>query len=225
MIRLQQSKDFYYFSAGMSTPAILEAICGDWGIPLDYRWSRQITHGKKVFNCEAVSDMIIKLLEEVRQQTGTSYTAIYKDGKLVIADYGTNEDVYLINYPCTISTSDKLSMNNLVTRVKILGKADDDGRSSVEAVIDGNLDFGVLQEVIRRDEDKDIGKAKAEAEQTLKERGKPEESIVVTSVDLPFLRKGDMAEIQAGNLSGMFYVLGVSHNATMKQMSMTLKRK
>lgn len=224
MIRLQQSKDFYYFSAGMSTPAILNAICGEWGVTVDYQWSQQITHEKKVFNCETVSDMIIKLLEEVRQQTGTQYAVIYKDGKLVIEDYGTNTDVYLFDYPATISTSDKLSMNNLVTRVKILGKADDNGRSSVEAVIDGNLDFGVLQEVIRRDDDKDIGKAKTEAEQTLKERGKPEESIMVTSADLPFLRKGDAVEMQAGNLSGIFCVLGVSHNATTKQMTMTLMR-
>ena len=52
-----------------------------------------------------------------RSQTGTKYVAIYKDGKLVIADYGTNTDVYLFDYPATISTSDKLSMNNLVTRV------------------------------------------------------------------------------------------------------------
>lgn len=225
MIRLQQSKDFYYFSAGMSTPAILGTICGDWGVPLNYKWSKKITHEKKVFNCETVSNMIIKLLEEVRQQTGTRYVVLYKDGKLVISDYGINQDVYLFDYPCTISTSDKLSMNNLVTRVKILGKSEDDGRSSVEAVIDGNLDFGVLQEVIRRDEDKDIGKAKTEAQQTLKERGQPEESIVVNSVDLPFLRKGDKVEMQAGNLSGMFYVLGVSHNASAKQMSMTLRRK
>ena len=31
-------------------------------------------------------------------------------------------------------------------------------------------------------------------------------------------------EVQAGNLSGMFCVLGVSHNATTKQMTMTLMR-
>ena len=47
MIRLQQSKDFYYFSAGMSTPAILNAICGEWGVTVDYQWSQQITHEKK----------------------------------------------------------------------------------------------------------------------------------------------------------------------------------
>lgn len=225
MIRLQQSKDFYYFSSGMSTPAILGAICGDWGIALDYQWSKQIIHAKKVFNCKTVSNMIIQLLEEVRQQTGSRYAASYRDGKLLIADYGSNSEVYLFDYLTTISTSDKLNMNNLVTKVKIIGKADNEGRSSVEAVLEGNLDFGVLQEIIIRDAAKDVGAAKAEAEQILKERGCPDEAIMVTAADLPFLRKGDAVEIQAGNLTGRFYVLGVSHNASRKQMTMTLRRK
>ncbi len=225
MIRLQQSKDFKYFSAGMSTTAILNNICGDWGVPLSYKWSKQITHEKKVFNCDAVSDMIIKLLDEVKQQTSSQYVALYKDGGLVISDYGTNSDVYQFNTDNSISTSDKLTINNLVTRVKIIGKADNEGRSSVDAVIDGNLEYGVLQEVVRRDSNKKIGEANAEAQAILKERGKPEESIMLNSADLPFLRRGDAVGVAAGNLVGTFYVIGVSHNATSKQMTMTLRRK
>ena len=183
-----------------------------------------MTHEKKVFNCEAVSDMIVKLLEEVRQQTGVKYAALYRDGKLEVTDYGTNQDIYLFEGNNSISTSDKLTLDNLVTRVKIIGKAEDDERSSVDAVIDGNLEYGVLQEVILRDSDKDIGKAKAEAQATLDERGQPEESIMVTAPDVPFIRRGDAVEVSAGNLTGLFLVKGISHNATSKQMTMTLMR-
>lgn len=224
MIRLQQCKDIKYFSPGMTTPAMLGSICGDWGVPLAYKWSKQITHEKKVFNGEAVSDIITKLLEEVRQQTGGRYVALYKDGALTISDYGTNPDVYVFDTLNTISTTDKLSMSNLVTRVKIIGKEDNQGRVSVDAVVDGDMRFGILQEVIKRDNDKSIGTAMAEANATLKERGKPEESIMVNSPDLPFLRKGDAVEVAAGNLIGRFHVLGVSHNATQRQMTMTLRR-
>lgn len=224
MIRLQQCKDIKYFSPGMTTPAMLGSICGDWGVPLAYKWSQQITHEKKVFNGEPVSDIITKLLEEVRQQTGGRYVALYKDGALTISDYGTNSDVYVFDTLNTISTSDKLSMSNLVTRVKIIGKEDNQGRVSVDAVVDGDMRFGILQEVIKRDNDKSIGTAMAEAQATLKERGKPEESIMVNSPDLPFLRKGDAVEVAAGNLIGRFHVLGVSHDATQRQMTMTLRR-
>ena len=224
MIRLQQSKDFKYFSKGMNTPAILQNICGDWGIPLDYKWGQQITHEKKVFSGEAISDMITGLLDEVRQQTNSRYITLYRDGKLEVNAYGTNKDMYVFGGKDTISTTDKLSMNSLVTRVKVIGKADDEGRASVEAVVDGNMDFGVLQEIVQRDSDKDLGKAKTEAQTILNERGKPEESIMVTAPDLPFLRKGDAVEMKAGNLKGIFYTLGVSHNATQKQMTLTLLR-
>ncbi len=224
MIRLQQSKDMKYFSAGLSTPAILGTVCGDWGIPLDYQWAKQITHEKKVFNGEAVSDIILKLLEEVRQQTGSRYVTIFKDKKLKVCGLGTNKDIYKFTGDNSISMTTKLSINTLVTRVKIIGKADNSGRSSVESVMDGKLEYGVLQEIVKRDGDKDVGKAKAEAEALLKERGQPEESIMVNAPDLPFLRRGDAVEVAAGNLSGIFYVLGVSHNADSRQMTMTLLR-
>lgn len=225
LIRLQQSKDFKYFSKGLSTPAIIGNICSDWKIPFSYQWKKQIIHAKKVFNGEAISDMIIKLLDEVKNQTGEKYIALYKNGKLIISGYGTNKDVYEFTGKNTISTSDKLSLDNLVTRVKIIGKADDKKRSKVDAVVNGNLKYGVLQEIIKRDSDKDLGKAKSEAKAILQDRGQPEESIQVNAPDLPFLRKGDAVEMFAGNLQGTFYVIGVSHNAMTKQMTMTLVRK
>lgn len=122
-----------------------------------------------MFNCDTISDMIIKLLDEVKQQAGTRYVALYKDGSLVISDYGANSEVYRFNTNNSINTSDKLTINNLVTRVKIIGKEDSEGRVSVDSVIDGNLEYGVLQEVVRRDSNKTIGEVKAEAQTILQE--------------------------------------------------------
>ncbi len=225
MIRLLKSEDILYFSAGMSTPAILESVCGEWSVPLDYKWDKQITHTKKVFNSMAVGDIIISLLEEVRQQTGERYALYYKDGKLTVSGLGKNTEVYRLDSRNSISTSDKLSADHLVTRVKIFGKADDEGRSNVEATVDGNLKFGVWQKVIRRDADKDLGTARADAQTMLKEYGKPTEEIQVNAPDLPFMRRGDLVEVSAGNLIGMFYVMGISHNAKQKTMTIRLLRK
>ena len=47
---------------------------------------------------------------------------------------------------------------------------DGEGRASVDAVVDGNLEYGVLQEVVRRDSNKTMGEANAEAQAILKER-------------------------------------------------------
>ena len=225
LIRLQQSKDFKYFSAGLTTPALIGSICSDWGITLDYKWSQQMTHQKKVYNCMTISDMIISTLDEVRHQVAKKYVIMFKEGKLLIADYGQNSDIYKFTFENTISTNNRLSISNLVTKVKIIGKADDDGRCSVDAVEDGDQQYGVLQEILKHESKKDLGDAKAEAQALLKERGKPAETISVNAPDLPFLRRGDEVEMAAGNLLGRFYVTGVTHNATQKQMTMTLIRK
>lgn len=59
----------------------------------------------------------------------------------------------------------------------------------------------------------------------LREHEKPDETITVVTVDIPFLRKGDLVSVCAGDLVGDFYILGVSHNGTKRQMTLTLERK
>jgi hypothetical protein len=90
--------------------------------------------------------------------------------------------------------------------------------------VDGDTKYGILQEIIRRDSDKTVDAAKSEAETLLAERGKPEEDIRITVPDLPFLRRGDRVEVAAGNLIGFFDVTGVTHNGTVRQMTLTLDR-
>ncbi|MFP3153142.1 hypothetical protein LQZ18_01665 [Lachnospiraceae bacterium ZAX-1] len=224
MIRLQQSKDIGYYSAGMQTQAILSDICNNWGIPLNYQWKHSTTHGKKAFNAIAVSDMVVELLDEVKGRTGEKYVAHFRDGALHVIGYGINTVVFHFDGKTTIATDDRLTIDRLVTRVKVVGAADDDGKTAVEAIVEGDTSFGVLQEIVRRDSDKTIEDAKAEAGTILKERGKPEETITITVPDLPFLRRGDRIEVEAANLKGFFYAIGLSHNATSKQMTLTLTR-
>jgi len=224
MIRLQQSKDFKYFSAGMTTPNIISNICADWGITFSYQWARQITHEKKTFSGNSISDMIISLLEEVKQKSGEKYIAYFKDGTFVVTGYGTNTDVYRFDFLNTVSTDDKLTINNLVTRVKIIGKEDKSGRAPVEDTLIGDTRFGVLQEIVRRDDNKKLSDVRSDAQTILKERGKPEETIQVEGPDVPFLRKGYKIEMGAGNLLGFFYLEGVTHTAQSREMTMTLSR-
>jgi hypothetical protein len=238
LIRLQQSKDFQYYSPGMTTQAIIGSICNEWNIqqaligdidnewsiPLEYKWARSVTHEKKVFNAVAVSDMIIELLEEVKQKTGEPYVAYFRDGKLQITGYGTNAERYKFDTSNTVSTTDKLTIDDLVTRVRIIGKQDDEGRAPVDNTVDGDTQYGVLQEIIRRDGDKTIEAATQEALALIKQRGKPKEIIQINVPDVPVMRKGDTIEVGAGNLNGLFSVEGVSHNATERQMTLTVSR-
>ncbi len=224
LIRLQQSKDIKYFSKGMQTPDLISAICSDWGVESDYQWDQKLTHEKKTFSAVPISDMIVGLLEEVRKKTAKKYVMLFKDGKLTIAGFGSNSEIYLFDETNSIQTLNKLTANNLVTRVKVIGKEDKKGRSSVDAVVDGDTKYGVLQEIVRRDSNKKMKDAMDEANALIKERGTPQELIQTQVPDLPFLRKGDKIEMAAGNLMGFFFVESVVHVATDRRMTLTLTR-
>jgi hypothetical protein len=222
--KLQQNRDFEYITAGLDTKSIVNKICGDRGVPVSYDWSVNITHEKKVFQRQTIAEMILTILNEASKQSGLKHAAYWKDGKLKITNYGGNKKVYTLKYDNSVSTRDKLTMDNLVTKVKVIGVEDSDERRQVEAVVDGNLDFGVLQEIVVRDSDKTLAQAQAEANTILKERGKPDETIGYEGPDIPELRKGDLVELGAGNLIGEFYIEDVTHNATEKRMSLQLSR-
>lgn len=222
---LQQSYDYGYFTAGQSTASIIYQICQNWGVKFAYNWECAMIHEKKVFSNQAVSEMILELLEEVKGNSGQSYVCHYKDNALTVNPLGQNVSTYVFSEYVTFSTDHKLDLMSLVSRVKVIGNADDEGRSLVEAVVDGDQSFGVLQKILVRDSDKCICDAKAQAENYLKEYGSPSETISVVAVDVPFLRKGDVVAVSAGDLLGEFYILGVSHDGMEKKMSLRLEKK
>ncbi|MDR2168107.1 MAG: DUF2634 domain-containing protein [Clostridiales bacterium] len=160
----------------------------------------------------------------MKEKTGQDFVASWRGGQLVIAGYGGNNPVYRLDRNGTISTVNKTDINNLVTKVKVYGRQDDAGRSQVEAVVAGDTRFGTLQDIILRDSNKSLADAKAEADTLLARRGRPEEMIIWNGPDLPFLRKGDKVEIEAGNLQGFFFVEAVVHFGKTRRMKLTLRR-
>lgn len=219
---LMQSRDSYYFSAGLNTIDILSSICTDWGITLDYQWRETMTHEKKIFEA-SLAEIILSLVEDVSAHCDTTPVCYWNGNALTVVEQGKNEYVFYLDHVRTSTTRHKISVNELVTQVKLVGTADDDGRSVVETVVSGDQSFGVLQHILTRDSDKTLEDAMAEAETYLEERSTPEEEISVVAVDVPFLRKGEKIKLCAGSLIGHYHVLGVCHNATQKQMTLTLE--
>ena len=110
----------------------------------------------------------------------------------------------------------------MVTRVKIIGQADDDGRSSTEAVIDGQTKYGIRQKVITQGKDDTLDNAKKDAQDELDNNGQIIETITLNSPDIPFIHKGDLVHCTLGTISGWYNVVGISHDAEAGTMSMSL---
>lgn len=222
LIFLQKSRYHKYFSAGTSTRSIVDNCAADQGIVLDYRWA-EISHAKKPYQNQYLSDIILDALEDVRKQVNSKYVVRSEQDVMVVDQPGTNTEIYLFDGSNTMTISTRITMDGLLTRVAVYGKRDDDGRSSVEATVVGDTRYGTLQAVIYRDENQSIQEAKSEAQTLLDEHKKPEETRTVKLPNVPFIRKGDRIKMNAGSMNGYYQVIGTLHNIDTKTMTLNLE--
>ena len=223
MIYLTQSKGNTYYSSGKSTQFLVEDICKEWGITVQYEWESW-THGKTPLKDMEVSTQLTTVLDEAQTKLDSEYVMLMEKEVLMIRKKGSNQDVYYFHGKNVESTKDHLTLQGLVTKVLVYGKSEEEQRPPLLETVNGNLDYGTLQEIVTKDSNKTLDDAKKEAQNILKEKGKPEETINVSTVDVPMMRKGDKIKLGAGNLSGYFFVEGVTHNGFEKTMEMELER-
>lgn len=221
LIYLQKSKDNLYFAKGKSTKTVLNTIAKKWGIKLSYKYS-SITHGKLVFRGEYIADIIIEILEKVKKKTGIKYAIRCEKGTMYIEPYGTNSTIYQLHQKKNaISTSYSTTMDGMITKVLIIGNEDKNDKSPNLATVKGNTSkYGTLQEVISKSDDDKLSEIKKEAQQTIKENGKPTTSINVKAIANPYIKKGHKVHIKAGNINNYYYVLGIEQDALKKEMSL-----
>ena len=112
----------------------------------------------------------------------------------------------------------------MVTRVKVVAQADDEGRSSVEATLNGLTEYGIRQKIYTRDKDATLAEAQSAAQAILDEDGTLQETISVQAADIPWIKKGDVVHISAESLDGYYYVLGISHDIDAMNMTMQVKK-
>lgn len=235
LIYLQNSEDSYYYPAGWKTVDIFNDICSKWGIEIVYNYE-SIEH-KKLPLSGKISTMFTDLLDRVKKKTGIKYVIRSAEDIIYIDRYGANanERVYEINRgENAISTASNISMEDVVTKIIFTGKADDDGKVSITGTLEGDTaKWGTLQKVIRDDtEDGKSNKksdkekegslyenARDEGQYILDEKGKPKETYEVTAINNPWIRKGELVKVGAGDMNFRYIVTSITHNAVNRQMN------
>jgi len=224
LIYLMKSKDDRFYRAGQTAKAIIQDIAKAWGMPLGTVQGPDIALAKQVFRGDTLADMISSVLNEAKKKGGGKWIVRSKQGKIDVVRPGQNSPVYLFTHDTNVdSIQDRQDIEDLVTRVKIIGAEDKEGKAPVVATLDGRTEFGVLQEVVYQRQFDNAAAAKAAAQDILKERGRPRRRRKVTAPDLPFLRRGDKVKVEAGTLIGYYIVSSVIHNATNRIMSMEVE--
>lgn len=95
-----------------------------------------------------------------------------RKGKTSVIPRGSNKTVYVFRTDNTQMFSQSISTADMITRVKVVGKADDDGRTSVEATVNGETKYGIRQRIYTRGKDESLADAKSAAQEILDDEGK-----------------------------------------------------
>lgn len=208
LIYLQESEAFEFFASGKSTQDIMSTICSDWGIELEYKYE-SITHSKLALRGTLSDIMTTDILDPVKDRTGKQYVVLSEKDTLVVTGVGKNSTVHKIEAgKNAISVVSKCTMDGVVTKVVILGRADRQDRRPVEASLSQNTaEYGTLQKIITRDKDTTIEAAKDEGNNILKEKSTPKWEYEVTAIDIPWLRKGDKIYVNAGDLKARHLIV------------------
>lgn len=223
LYNLQKSQDNLFFPSGTGTQTAIQQILNEWGIPLGDYSGPNVSHGKLVFNNKYLSDVILELLDDATKKGESKCIIRAGIGCINIVPWGNNDAVYVFREDNTKSISESISTENLITRVKVVGQEDAEGKRSVEAMINGLTEYGTRQKIYIRGSDETPEDAKSAAQELLNEEGKITKDIKVQSPDVPFVRKGDRVYLMLGTSTGYFYVKGIRHDADTHTMTMDLK--
>ncbi len=224
LIYLMKSKDDRFYKAGRTAKAVIQDIAKAWGIPLGTVQGPDVALAKQVFRGETLADMIYSVLNEAKKKGSGKWIVRSKQGKIDVIRPGQNTSIYVFSVHTNVeSVEDRQDIEGLVTRVKIIGAEDSEGKAPVVATLDGRTEFGVLQEVVYLRQYDTPEAAESAAKDILKERGKPRKGRKVIAPDLPFLRKGDTVKVEAGTLIGYYIVSSVTHDATNRIMVMEVE--
>lgn len=220
---LQKSQDNRYYAAGKTTKAVVQDIASDWNVPLGTFNVTNKVHEKLLYKKKNIAAMLTETLDDAKKMGGDKYVIRAESGKMCVLKRGSNGTIYSFTADSSIITGkDRYSMTDLVTRVVVTGKEDKEGRPKVETTIDGKTQYGILQEMVEIGSGK-LADAKEKANDLLKDKGEPERTITLQTLDFPPVRKGDQIHVKTDRLNGYYIVKGVSHNVTAMTMQMELE--
>jgi hypothetical protein len=221
---MQKSQDNIYFAKGKGTKSALTSIFSSWGITLDSYSGPDVSHSKILYKNSYLGDIVRGILDEAKKKGGCRAIVRSTENKVSIVAVGSNKTVYHFESGNAISSKHKISIANLITRVKIVASEKTDGAPKVEATVDGKTGYGIFQRIINHASSDSLSDAKNTAQETIDEYGDPEETANVETPDVPPVRKGDMVSLKIGALNGSYVVLGIQHNADKGKMTMQVEK-
>lgn len=223
LIYLQESEDSLYFSSGKSTKDVMSSVCDKWGIKLQYSYE-SITHGKLVLRGHLSDIFTADVLDLVKERTGKKYVVRSEKDVMHVKPVGSNTTIYhFIAGENVIQTASGWTMDGVITKVIIVGKADSNDREPIEATLSGDTaKYGTLQRIYDRDSNTSLADAKLEAKSIIDENGTPKWEYALQAPDIPWVLHGDQVYVDAGDIKGFKIVTAIDRSTDNQKSEMTL---
>lgn len=222
---MQECQDNFFFSSGVSTKSMLNQIFQKWKIPQGKYVGPNVTHGKMKFNNKKIGSIVKEILEDAKKRGGGPGIVRAIKGEVQVVPFGVNLHPYHFEEEGHLtSLSHKITTQGMVTRVKVLGEADDDDRRPVEATIDGKTQYGIRQKFYTRGSDESLEEAKKAAKDILDEDGKPKDTVKIKTQDIPIMRKGNRLHLKCSVGTGFYHVLSVTHDCDKMEMTLNIQK-
>ncbi len=208
LIYMQEAEASEFFSSGTETKDIFTKVCGDWGIKLEYNYD-SIVHSKMALRGSLSDILTTDVLDLVKERKGNDYTVLSEKDVMKVRRVGSNSVIYkILEAQNATSVSSERTKNGMVTKVVILGTADNDDREPVERIVSGDTSkYGTLQKIIRRDTNTTLTDAYEEGQSIIEKDGRPKWSYVVKAPDIPWIRKGDKVYVDAGDIRNQYLIV------------------
>lgn len=226
LYNLQTSYEDYFFPAGTSTKQVITQIASEWGIPLAAQYSGpDVAHEKMIYKNKTIASVILELLDDAHKKGGPKSVLRCMEGYIHVLPYGSNPIVYALDGTMGLSINRSVSTKSLVTRVKVVGQSDEEGRRPVEAVVDGLTQYGIRQKIYSREKDASAEEAQKAAQAILDEEGTIKDEIKISHPEVPFIHKGDLVYLLNYECpEGYYYVESVTHDLDTGQMNLTVEK-
>lgn len=222
LIYLLKSKGTYIFR-GMTATAIIQKLCGEFGITQGEIVDTGIPLEKLILREQTIFDMCIIALTETTKRNGKKYVMRMKEGALQVVEKAAQTVRWLITEGQNLVSAEYgENINDMKNRILIIGDKD----KVLAQVEDTDLikQYGILQEMKREGNIK-TGEAQTMAANLLKDLGKISREASITCLGLDDVEAGTAIEVQESltGLVGTFYVDTDDHTVENGQHTMNLK--
>ena len=194
-----KSEEEYLFQTGLKASDRIKRYLTDLGLPISKIEDTKIKLDKTIYRAQEICAMIKEDLRATVAKGGDMYRLYMTPAGMELRKIGSNDKIYeFVTEGANIfEITQKRTLENLVSKVKVVGEAPDDMKSPVLKVVTGDTKYGVIQKIIQDDEIKNASEAEQKAKIFL---SGSEETFTFTTICIPQIRAGDLIKLNTMNL-------------------------